>query len=195
MGQLDLFGAEIPSYDRSFAQLRRVDLAHGAWVDYAPSWVSGHASLFAQLERELPWRSETRPMYDRIVATPRLLASVPATGLVGELRAALDLRYGAQFERTSAALYRDGSDSVAFHGDTTARDLEHAVVATVSLGEPRRFLMKPTEGGASIAYQLGRGDLIVMGGTHQRTWRHAIPKVGSAGPRIALMFRPRWSAG
>jgi alkylated DNA repair dioxygenase AlkB len=195
VGQLDLFGAEIPSFDGSFAQLRRVELAHGAWVDYAPSWVSGHAAFFTTLERELTWRSETRPMYDRIVATPRLLASVPATGLVAEMRAALDARYGEHFARTTAAFYRDGSDSVAYHGDTTARDMVHAIVATVSLGSPRKFLMKPTEGGASIAYQLGRGDLIVMGGTHQRTWRHAIPKAASADPRIALMFRPRWSAG
>lgn len=190
--QLDLFGAREPAHDETFAGLRRRELADGAWVDYQPGWLSGDAALFARLEAELAWRTETRPMYDRIVTTPRLLASVPATGLVGAMRDALGARYGEDFVRTTAALYRDGSDSVAYHGDTAARDLPQAIVATVSLGAPRRFLLRPTAGGASLAYELGRGDLIVMGGSCQRTWRHAIPKVADAGPRIALMFRPQW---
>ena len=94
--------------------------------------------------------------------------------------------------RATAALYRDGRDSVAYHGDTTARDLEQAVVATVSLGAPRRFLLRPAAGGAAHPFALGGGDLVVMGGTCQRTWRHGIPKAAVAGPRIAVMFRPRW---
>ena len=57
----------------------------------------------------------------------------------------------------------------------------------------RKLLLRPTEGGASISFALGRGDLVVMGGTCQRTWRHGIPKVADAGPRIALMFRPKWA--
>ncbi|MBA3454502.1 MAG: alpha-ketoglutarate-dependent dioxygenase AlkB [Deltaproteobacteria bacterium] len=101
--------------------------------------------------------------------------------------------YGEELTRTTAALYRDGKDSVAWHGDTTARDMDQAIVATISLGQPRRFMLKPAEGGSSIALPAGRGDLIVMGGTCQRTWRHSIPKVASAGPRIAVMFRPAWS--
>jgi alkylated DNA repair dioxygenase AlkB len=131
------------------------------------------------------------------VATPRLLATVPAgevcDGIVEDMRRTLSERYGEDFVRTTAALYRDGNDSVAWHGDTTARDMDRAVVATVSLGQPRKFLLRPTAGGASISYQLGGGDLVVMGGTCQRTWRHAIPKVAHApGPRIAVMFRPAW---
>jgi alkylated DNA repair dioxygenase AlkB len=196
--QLDLFdaatGAPI-AFDPAFRSLSRRELSDGAWVDYAPGWVSGHDALFDQLEQALPWRTERRRMYDRMVDTPRLLAGVPHDGIVEDMRRALSERYGEELVRTTAALYRDGGDSVAFHGDTTARDMDQALVATVSLGQPRRFLLKPTEGGASIAYELGRGDLIVMGGTCQRTWRHGIPKVARAtGPRIALMFRPSWSA-
>jgi alkylated DNA repair dioxygenase AlkB len=192
--QLDLFAAPV-AIDRDFATLARRELADGAWVDYQASWVSGHAALFAELERDLAWRTDERMMYDRMVTTPRLLARVPRTGIVEDMRRVLSERYGEEFVRTTAALYRDGNDSVAFHGDTTARDMETAIVATVSLGEPRKFLLKPTEGGASLAYQLGRGDLIVMGGTCQRTWRHGIPKTARpTGPRIALMFRPAWSA-
>jgi alkylated DNA repair dioxygenase AlkB len=110
------------------------------------------------------------------------------------MRAAISAKYGEEFIYTTAALYRDGNDSVAFHGDTTARDMLQATVATVSLGTARKFLVKPTEGGKSHAYALGGGDLVVMGGTCQRTWRHAIPKVTTdVGPRIAVMFRPTWS--
>lgn len=192
--QLDLFAAPAPAFDGAFTGLARRTLSEGAWVDHQAGWVTGHAALFDELERTLAWRTEERTMYDRLVATPRLLAKVPRDGIVEQMRVALSARYGEELVRTTAALYRDGDDSVASHGDTTARDMVQAIVATVSLGEPRRFLMKPAAGGASIAYQLGRGDLVVMGGTCQRTWRHGIPKVANApGPRIAVMFRPSWS--
>jgi alkylated DNA repair dioxygenase AlkB len=200
--QLDLFGAPRVGFDAAFAALRRDELAGDAWVDHVAGWVRGHDLLFEQLEASLTWRTENRRMYDRVVATPRLLAAIDrhtraahvAGGVIEDMRRALSARYGEDFVRTTAALYRDGNDSVAWHGDTTARDMDTAIVATVSLGQPRKFMLRPTDGGASIMYQLGRGDLVVMGGTCQRTWRHAIPKVAqAAGPRIAVMFRPDWS--
>lgn len=174
--------------------MSRSDLGLGAWIDRVPNWVANDAALFAQLQRELDWRSETRPMYTRVVAVPRLLASVEPRGVIEAIRIALSRRYSEDFVRVSAALYRDGRDSVAFHGDTTARDMNEAIVATVSLGGARKFLIKPTAGGGSRAFQLGGGDLVVMGGTCQRTHRHAIPKVATAEPRIAVMFRPSWKA-
>ncbi len=192
--QLDLFAAPTIAIDAGFSAIQRRELAQGAWVEHHPGWVSGHDALFEQLEGSLAWRSEQRRMYERVVVTPRLLASVPRDGIVERMRIALSARYDEAFVRTTAALYRDGNDSVAFHGDTTARDMLQAIVATVSLGQPRRFMLRPTEGGSSIAFQLGLGELLVMGGTCQRTWRHAIPKVVHArGPRIAVMFRPAWS--
>jgi alkylated DNA repair dioxygenase AlkB len=195
--QLDLFATGAPSFDGAFRALARTELSHGAWVDYVPSWVSGQDALFDELERGLPWRSETMQMYDKIVDVPRLLAAVAPDGagqpLLGEMRDALSARYGERFVHTTAALYRDGRDSVAMHGDTTARNMLEALVATVSLGEPRRFAMRAVEGGESFSLMLGRGDLVVMGGTSQRTWRHGIPKAANAGPRIAIMFRPAWA--
>lgn len=194
--QLDLLATPRIGFDAGFAGVRRAELAEAAWVDHIAGWVTGHDRLFEQLERSLAWRSETRRMYDRTVATPRLLAAIPAelaAGLLDDMRRALSARYAEDFVRVTAALYRDGNDSVAWHGDTTARDLPRATVATISLGQPRKFLLKPTAGGRSIAYPLGGGDLLVMGGTCQRTWRHAIPKAAHApGPRIAVMFRPDW---
>ena len=191
--QLDLLGRGTPAFDPEFRTLDRIVLSHGAWVDHVPGWVSGHDALFDELERSLKWRRESMKMYDKTVDVPRLLASVPREGIVEDMRAAISQKYGEEFVYTTAALYRDGNDSVAFHGDTTARNMVEALVATVSLGAPRRFMLRPAEGGDSIALPLGRGDLVVMGGTCQRTWRHGIPKVASAGPRIALMFRPKWA--
>jgi alkylated DNA repair dioxygenase AlkB len=159
--------------------------------------VSGHEALFAQLLATTAWRAERRPMYDRVVDVPRLLATLPEDGpghpVLEQIRQLLGARYGTDFVRRTLGYYRDGRDSVAWHGDTTARELPEAVVATVSLGEPRRFLLRPRDGGRARAYALGWGDLIVMGGACQRTWRHAVPKVSHAGPRIAVMYRPVWS--
>lgn len=172
-------------------------------MEYVPGWVSGHDALFDKLERTLSWKSERRHMYDRIVETPRLLARVPNEGIVDEMRVALSAHYGEELVRTTAALYRDGNDSVAFHGDRVAREMDEALMATVSLGQPRKFLLRPAQPfgkeargeWGTLSFQLGWGDLLVMGGSCQRTWRHGIPKVARApGPRIALMFRPNWAA-
>jgi alkylated DNA repair dioxygenase AlkB len=194
--QLDLFSAPRATFDAAFSSMRRIELAQGAWVDHQVGWVAGHDALFDELRASVSWRTETMKMYDRVVDVPRLVGGLregERPPLVEAMRLALSARYGEEFVRTSVALYRDGKDSVAFHGDTTARNMLQAIVATVSLGAPRRFLMKPADGGRSIPFALGGGDLLVMGGTAQRTWRHGIPKVAHAGPRIALMFRPRWA--
>lgn len=134
-------------------------------------------------------------MYDRVVDVPRLFCVLPsrhAFPVIDRIRAALDAHYDTSFERISLAYYRDGRDSVAWHGDYVGRRMEQALVATVSLGAPRKFLLRETGGGPSISFSLGMGDLIVMGGTCQRTYQHSIPKVARAHPRIALMFRPAW---
>ncbi|MEZ0230411.1 MAG: alpha-ketoglutarate-dependent dioxygenase AlkB [Planctomycetota bacterium] len=209
--QLRLFGrpprlAGEPAFDPSFVRADRIALSDGAWVEHVPGWVTGDEALFEQLHRETPWHGEERRMYDRVVATPRLLGGVVGGGVVGRdgpghplleaRRGALTARYGEEFVRISLALYRDGKDSVALHGDTVARDmLEPTHVATVSLGGSRRLLMKPAKGGRSVEFVLRGGDLYVMGGTAQRTWRHGIPKVAEAEPRIVVMFRPRWGEG
>jgi alkylated DNA repair dioxygenase AlkB len=196
--QPSLLGGGPPAVDpAALARIERVALDDSAWVEYLPGWVTGHEALFAQLLATTAWRAERRPMYERVVDVPRLLATLPEDGpghpVLEQIRQLLGARYGTDFERLSLGYYRDGRDSVAYHGDTTARDLPEAVVATVSLGEPRRFLLRPRDGGRARAYALGWGDLIVMGGACQRTWRHAVPKLSHAGPRIAVMYRPVWS--
>jgi alkylated DNA repair dioxygenase AlkB len=133
-------------------------------------------------------------MYDRIVAEPRLTtrlwADPPAP--VPQMASALSAHYGCDLTTVSANLYRDGNDSVAWHGDRVGRRRAQTIVAIVSLGAPRRFLLRPVGGGRSLRLTPGAGDLMVLGGTCQRTWQHSVPKCASAGPRVSIMFREEY---
>jgi alkylated DNA repair dioxygenase AlkB len=198
--QPSLLGGGAPAVDaRDLSRVRRIALDDEAWVEHLPGWVSGHEALLDHLARTTAWRSERRMMYDRMVDVPRLVAGLPADGpghaVLEQIRAILNARYGTTFVNLSLGYYRSGDDSVAWHGDTTARELPEAIVATVSLGEPRKFLLRPKGAGRpgqTRTFMLGWGDLIVMGGTCQRTWEHSVPKVAHAWPRMAVMYRPEW---
>ncbi|MFL5308129.1 MAG: alpha-ketoglutarate-dependent dioxygenase AlkB [Polyangia bacterium] len=196
--QPSLLGGCAPAVDGgALARIRRIALDEDAWVEHLPGWVSGHEALLDDLAQSTAWRTESRLMYDRMVDVPRLVAALPADGpghpVLEEIRRVLNARYETTFVNLSMGYYRDGNDSVAWHGDTTARELPQAIVATISLGEPRKFLLRPRSRGARTqAYMLGWGDLIVMGGSCQRTWEHSVPKVAHAWPRMAVMYRPEW---
>ncbi len=182
----------------------RVPLSHGAWIDVQRGWLAGSAALFGRLAERVPWKAERRRMYDRTVDVPRLLcfygedAALPDRAL-DACRDALSKHYRAElresFSTAGLCFYRDGRDSVAFHGDTIGRgSTEDTMVAIVSLGEARPLLLRPRQGGAgrTLRYSLGHGDLIVMGGSCQRTWEHGVPKSARpVGPRISVQFRPR----
>jgi alkylated DNA repair dioxygenase AlkB len=181
--------------------MARTDLGQGAWLDFRPGWVAGAGELFTRLERTVPWKAERRPMYERIVDVPRLLsfyddgAPLPDPAL-DEMRTGLSDHYlpvlGEPLKTVGLCLYRDGNDSVAWHGDRIGRSsVEDTVVAIVSLGAARRFLLRPRGGGTGIRLEVGAGDLLVMGGSCQRTWEHAVPKSRRpTGPRISVQFRP-----
>jgi len=180
----------------------RTPLADGAWVDLRPGWLSGSGTVLGRLAETVPWRAEKRRMYDRVVAVPRLLCfygedePLPDPALTAALRA-LNAHYEAElgepFRTAGLCLYRDGRDGVAWHGDRTGRgNTEDTMVAILSLGAPRAFMLRPRGGGASVRYELGHGDLMVMGGSCQRTWEHSVPKTArDVGPRISVQFRPR----
>ncbi|MGW4291346.1 alpha-ketoglutarate-dependent dioxygenase AlkB [Streptomyces sp. NPDC004673] len=183
--------------------LRRTVLGSGAWIDVLPGWLSGADALFEQLAAEVPWRAEQRRMYDNVVSVPRLLAfyrerqPLPHP-VLDEAREALSAHYapelGEPFATAGLCHYRDGRDSVAWHGDRSGRgSREDTMVAILSVGAPRDLLLRPTGGGpVAVRRPLGHGDLIVMGGSCQRTWEHCVPKSARAtGPRISVQFRPR----
>jgi alkylated DNA repair dioxygenase AlkB len=194
--QPTLFDAPSVSFDAAFSALRRIDLDEASWLEWAPGWVSGADRLFVQVLEAQRWGQRTRWMYDHRVREPRLTAGWDlASGaplrppVLDELRRCLSARYGVELDSAGFNLYRDGRDSVAWHGDHIVPEIEAPIVPLVSLGEPRKFLLRPKGGGRSRALLLGRGDLLVTCGATQRAWEHAVPKVARAGPRISIAFR------
>lgn len=183
-------------------QLRRTPLTSGAWVDVLPGWVSGSDDLFLKLAETVPWRADRCQMYERVVAVPRLLSwygehdELPDP-LLTTARSLLSAHYrnelGEPFRTAGLCYYRDGEDSVAWHGDRSGRSRwQDTMVAILSLGAARKLSLRPRDGRSNtLGFHLGHGDLIVMGGSCQRTWEHAILKTAKpVGPRVSVQFRP-----
>lgn len=182
-------------------RLTRTRLDAGSWVDHRPGWLQGSDVLFELLADAAPWRAERRQMYDSVVDVPRLVCWYDAHAelphpVLAEARFRLSAHYRdvlpEGFATAGLCLYRDGRDSVAWHGDTIGRGrTEDTLVAIVSLGAPRALALRPRGSGPSVRFMLGHGDLLVMGGACQRAWEHAIPKTAKpCGPRISIQFRP-----
>jgi len=199
--QATLFAADSKDPSASFRLTpERTTLSRGAWLDVQRSWLPDADDVLATLVRDVPWRAERRQMYDRLVDVPRLTY----TYMIGEdlphprlldARDALSAHYepelGEPFRTAGCCYYRDGRDSVAWHGDTIGRgSTDDTMVAIVSVGDPRRLALRPRGGGDSVSVEMGHGDLVVMGGSCQRTWEHAVPKVAHAGPRVSVQYRP-----
>jgi alkylated DNA repair dioxygenase AlkB len=194
--QGSLLTCGVPAVDASFSALQRVQMDRTSWVDVQPGWLQGSDEVLAELVARVSWRQRRVTMYGRLLDEPRLTAwwsiDLPEDVLVPVLAdawTALTDRYQRRFDSLGANLYRDGADSVAWHGDRIRHSLEEAVVAIVSLGEPRPFLLRPRGGGHSLTFRPGAGDLLVMGGRCQQDWEHTVPKVARAGPRLSLTFR------
>ncbi|MBM7785784.1 alpha-ketoglutarate-dependent dioxygenase AlkB [Tenggerimyces flavus] len=182
----------------------RTRLSRGAWVDVRPGWLRGSDGLFRRLVDDVPWRAERRQMYERVVDVPRLVCfyaedQVLPDPLLEQARVALSAHYadelGEEFRTAGLCFYRDGRDSVAWHGDTIGRSqYEDTMVAILSLGAARPLVLRPRGGAGNESvrhrFPVGHGDLVVMGGSCQRTWEHAIPKTAKpVGPRISIQFR------
>lgn len=192
MLQLSLLASEPHAeVDPTTEPLPRRTLGAGAWLDVVPACIRGADALYDEVHRSAPWKAHQRVMWDKVVDEPRLSAGrLPdPPHPLPELAALLSERYALDLTAISANWYRDGQDSVAWHGDTAGRKRDTTIVAILSLGSPRRFLLRPKGGGRSIALTPAHGDLVVLGGTCQRTWDHAVPKMAHAGSRISVMFR------
>ena len=197
---LDLGGE--PAFEPLGDAVARTHLSNRAWLDVRPGWLTGSDVVFDELHRLVPWQAERRQMYDNVVDVPRLTKFYGAgeplpLPVLDEARQRLCAHYrdelGEDFTTAGLCLYRDGRDSVAWHGDRIGRGATHdTMVAILSLGSARTLALRPSGGGtAALRVALGHGDLVVMGGTCQRTWEHAIPKTARAvGPRISVQFRP-----
>lgn len=203
MGQVLLFGRESAAIDCGFRSARRHDLGRGAWIEHQSGWLSGHLEVFEALRSGLRWRAQRRQMWEREIDVPRLLSGWPnpadgappfAHAVVNECVEALSTRYRRDLGAVSLAYYRDGSDSVAPHGDRMGPLTDDCVIAIVAIGERRTFHLRPAvpgnPGAERFSFELGWGDLLVMGGTCQREFLHGIPKSRKpVGPRISIQFR------
>src|SRR6266516_867948 len=144
--------------DMSFDRVMRHRLDDWSWVDEVPGWLGDHAELFEDLLWHAPWQERGRWMSER---------------------------YGVEFDSVLVNLHRDGRDGVAWNGDAVRMTLTHPVVATVSLGQRRRFLLRRGRSARPRqAFIPGEGDLLVMGGACQHEWQHTVPKAARAGARM-----------
>jgi alkylated DNA repair dioxygenase AlkB len=191
-----LFAFEEPSVDHEFQGVVRTDLDAESWVEHVPGWLHGADLVFAELVAQLPWRQREVVMYERRLPEPRLTAwwgdvdSEPPLPVLRDALGVLTRRYHRPFDAIGFNLYRDGRDSVAWHADRERFHLENPVVAILSTGTPRTFQLRPKGGGPSRSWQLGHGDLFVMGGACQHEWEHCVPKSAAAhSPRLSVMFR------
>ena len=206
--RLAVVGTRIQGVQGSLFELNeRRQLGDGAFIEIRAGWLSSATAdeeeLLDALLSTVPWRAERRQMYDRVVDVPRLVSfhdltlEDPPHPALTRLRRRLNDIYagelGEPFTTVGLCCYRNGSDSVAWHGDTIGRSSsEDTMVAIVSLGATRTFALRRRGGGPSLRLPLAHGDLLVMGGSCQRTWEHAVPKTSApAGPRVSIQFRPR----
>lgn len=191
--QRSLFAVGSPALAADPVFERRA-LAHGAWVEMARGYLCGADALLDELAASVPWKQGRRNMYDRLVDDPRLSrwyhrdAAFPHP-VLHDVHAAIRARYRIGLGGVGLNYYRDGRDSVAPHGDRELRDLDDTIVAIVTLGAQRPFLLGAREGGPSIDLAPASGDLLVMGGSCQRHYVHGVPKVAHAGPRISASYR------
>jgi alkylated DNA repair dioxygenase AlkB len=151
---------------------------------------------FELLRDHIDWRSERRPMYDRIVDVPRLVASfrLDETGIpepIAAMRPAVEQFCGVIFTSAGLNFYRDGNDSVAPHGDHLENAPDDAPVALVSLGATRRMTIRSRSKPRRILdLDLEAGTLLVMSYASHFNYDHGIPKTKEqVGPRISIAFR------
>lgn len=175
----------------------RIALDATSWVDLARGWLLGADALLDHLADSMEWHQGRRRMYDRTLDDPRLSCwfrdrdALPHPA-AAEIRTALEARYRVLLGAVGLNYYRDGRDSVAFHRDRELRELDDTLIAIVTLGARRPFLVRPLGGGASRDLAPASGDLLVMGGACQQRFEHGVPKLARCGPRISMTWR--WTA-
>lgn len=192
VAQLPLPLTEPLSVDREFRTATRTNLDERSWVDFVPGWIAGSDELFREVAAKADWAQHWRRMFNQTFREPRFTAAFDSIErapipFIADLTDALLARYGVRYDSLWMNFYRDQRDGSGWHADRPANRPPEAIVPVISLGAPRRFLIKPKDGGKSTVFIPGPGDMIVMGGRAQRDWIHAAPKqTKPSGPRISL---------
>ena len=187
----------------------RIDLDGGAWLEYLPTWVEAAEAdrLLAALRDELAWEHREIVLFGRRVFQPRLIAWAGPLGYrysgqtldpraptptTAALMALVCEHTRVSFNHVLLNRYRDGSDSIGLHADDEPELGLDPIVATLSFGATRQFVLKPRRArfGPSRSLDVHHGSLLVMGGTCQRHYVHGVPRQSdAAGERISLTFR------
>lgn len=186
------------------ATVERLDLTDGAWVDVVRRWVPDAQPVYEQLLATVPWATSQLFRYDHVVEERRLGSwwkpgnPLPHPALAEATRI-LQHRYRVQFDGFGMIQYRDGDDGQAFHRDTDMRWLDDTIIAILTFGAQRPWLLRPRSNrhrdlpgkGATHDLAPAAGDLMVMGGRTQADWEHSVPYlVGqTVGPRISIQWR------
>jgi alkylated DNA repair dioxygenase AlkB len=185
--------------------LQRIELRDDGWLLHEPELFPGEEAerLFARLRTEIPWKQEVAHGHP----VPRLNAWYADEGLryaysglthLGEgwpewleaVKQRTEEVAGARFNSLLLNLYRDGQDSIGFHTDAEPELGVNPVVATVSLGSERDFVLRHRKSKEKLIYRLTHGSMLVMGGASQHHWLHGVPKTEEpVGERISLTFR------
>ncbi|WP_020210362.1 alpha-ketoglutarate-dependent dioxygenase AlkB family protein [Gilvimarinus chinensis] len=199
MSQSDLFSSAGP---------RDVISRDGKAVYYR-EWlpVDAASAYLHTLHDSLAWEQSVISMYGKPVRIPRLNAwygdtasryqysgahftPLPWTPALSEIKERLEADTGYRYNSVLANLYRDGNDGVAWHSDDEPELGPEPAIASVSLGQTRRFTLKHKADRETVALDLAHGDLLLMSGPLQRNWLHQLAKSKmSLGARINLTFR------
>ena len=188
--------------------LQRIDLAGAElWLDHA--WLPAEVAdaLLVALREQVPWEIHRIRMFGREVDSPRLSCWIgdpeavytysrtrfppkPWPAALAPVRDRLRETLGEDFNSVLANRYRDGRDRMGWHSDDEPELGPRPVIASISLGAPRRFALKPRGEGGRLALDLPHGSLLVMRGDTQARYRHALPGTARpVGERINLTFR------
>jgi alkylated DNA repair dioxygenase AlkB len=174
-------------------------------ISYYPGWVNDADRLFARLRDGIAWEQHTITLYARTVLIPRLTSwmgdgpyrysgivnePAPWPDALADLRKRLRNELGVDFNSCLANLYRDGTDSMGYHSDNEPELGWRPTIASISLGDRRRFVLRHRSTGERWSWNLGHGDLLVMRDESQSGYAHAVPKTSRpVGPRMNLTFR------
>ena len=197
-----------PVYD--FSEPSRLELHGDAWIDYDPDFLADEpaTALMEALIAECDWEARTLRVMGKTITQPRLMAwagsvpyhysgqtlfPVPPGPVLQKLWTEVETRETLSFNHVVINYYRDGADNVGMHADDEPELGENPTIVAVSLGAKRRFILerkRKPRGEPRTSLWLGHGSYMVMGGSLQHTWRHALPKVkGECGPRLNITFR------
>jgi alkylated DNA repair dioxygenase AlkB len=183
---------------------RRIDLGDGAWYEVVEGFVVDPVGTMTELVDTVTWAQRDVLRYDRYIPERRLHAGLrlDAHPLLRQADLHLASRYRVPLDGVAAIWYRDGQDFQGLHADRQMRWLDDTIIAIVVLGVRRPFVFRPRgndpvptdrvpagQGERDVLVWPGHGDLLVMGGTCQRTWLHGVPAADTDQARLSLTWR------